>query len=123
MSITIKELCSMSSAHKELLSQINAKSIVGKITGKTDPIDNLHWIAYSDVEQQIVKHDQMEQAEQKDARAEFREFLKRERVNSMLEFYNLKIAVTTLAAYKLIDDDLLDLFVLVDNEYIKELYK
>lgn len=117
----IQDIMSMTSSHKELLTKINAKSIVGKL--KRDNVDNLHWVAYHDVEELIVKHDQEEQGSNRIGRAAFMEFLKRERKHDVMSFYQLKCCVTILAAHDLIGEDLLKMFDTVDEEYIRSLCK
>lgn len=114
----IQDIMNMTSSHRELLTKINAKSIVGKL--QREDVENLHWIAYHDIEELIVKHDQEEQESDRIGRAAFMQVLKSERKCNMMNFYQLKYSVTILAAYDLVNKDLLKMFNTVDDEYMAE---
>lgn len=114
----IQDIMSMTSTHRELLSKMNAKSIVGKL--QRESVDNLHWIAYHDVEDLIVKHDQEEQEADRIGRAAFMQVLKSERKHNMMSFYQLKYCVTVLAAYDLVNEDLLKMFNTIDDEFMAD---
>ena len=114
----IQDIMSMTNSHKELLSKMNAKSIVGKL--QREDVENLHWVAYHDIEELIVKHDQEEQESDRIGRAAFMQVLKSERKHNMMNFYQLKYCVTILAAYDLANEDLVKMFNTVDNEYMAD---
>lgn len=114
----IQDIMNMTSSHRELLTTINAKSIVGKL--QREDVKNLHWIAYHDIEELIVKHDQEEQESDRIGRAAFMQVLKSKRKHNMMNFYLLKYCVTILAAYDLVNEDLLKMFNTVDDEYMAE---
>ena len=116
--MTLQDIMSMTSSHRELLSKINAKSVVGKL--QREDVENLHWVAYHDIEELIVKHDQEEQESDRIGRAAFMQVLKSERKLNMMNFYQLKYCVTVLAAYDLVNEDLLKMFNTVDNEYMAD---
>lgn len=114
----IQDIMSMTSSHRELLTKINAKSIVGKL--QREDVENLHWVAYHDIEELIVKHDQEEQESDRIGRAAFMQVLKSERKHNMMSFYQLKYCATILAAYDLVNEDLLKMFNTVDDEYMAD---
>lgn len=114
----IQDIMNMTSSHRELLTKINAKSIVGKL--QREDVENLHWIAYHDIEELIVKHDQEEQESDRIGRAAFMQVLKSERKHNMMSFYQLKYCVTVLVAYDLVKEDLVKMFNTVDDEYMAD---
>lgn len=114
----IQDIMNMTSSHRELLTKINAKSVVGKL--QREDVENLHWIAYHDIEELIVKHDQEEQESDRIGRAAFMQVLKSERKLNVMSFYHLKYCAAILAAYNLVNKDLVKMFNTVDDEYMAD---
>lgn len=125
MSITIKDLCGLSAENRDVIAQVNARTVRGQISvkdksGALQEFENLLWVSYAAVEDIVVNSDKRVKGVAAERMACFKEKLVNLRSKDFVEFWNLWHAAVILNAYGMIDPEKVTIFSEVDNEYIEK---